>query len=223
MPVSLQAVHERSAAGPGVLPLLVSLPHAGLAVPPEAKPYLVLTADQIAAEGDGQAREVFAPLLGLVRAFLSSEVARAIIDVNRAGDDFSLNGVLKATTSWEDPVYDPFPPGSVVEMLLHRYHRPYQERLSGLTALAGGALPGPWFTRLARCFTAQFGPSVSLNDPFKGGWITSSHASELPWVQIELSRSEELSPEDKSNRVLAALTAFCDWLPIESPTKRVQT
>jgi|SRR5665648_604222 len=257
MPVSLQAVHERSAAGPGVLPLLVSLPHAGLAVPPEAKPYLVLTADQIAAEGDGQAREVFAPLLGLVRAFLSSEVARAIIDVNRAGDDFSLNGVLKATTSWEDPVYDPFPPGSVVEMLLHRYHRPYQERLSGLTALegvalgvdchtmattgppvgpdpgrkrplvclsdAGGALPGPWFTRLARCFTAQFGPSVSLNDPFKGGWITSSHASELPWVQIELSRTEELSPEEKSNRVLAALTAFCDWLPIESPTKRVQT
>ena len=257
MPASVQALRERSAAGPGVLPLLVSLPHAGLVVPPEAKPYLVLTADQIAAEGDGQAGEVFAPLSGRVRAVLSSEVARAVVDLNRAGDDFGPNGVVKAATCWEDPVYHPFPPQPVVERLLHRYHRPSHDRLSELADLegvalgvdchtmaatgppvgpdpgrkrpavclsdAGGALPGTWFARLARCFVAQFGPSVSLNDPFKGGWITTSHASELPWVQIELSRSGEISPEEKSDRVLAALTEFCEGLPPGSPARRVRT
>ncbi len=257
MPASLEPLHERTAAGPGVLPLLVSVPHAGLAVPPEAEPYRILTDAQIADDADGQAREVYARLDGRVRAFLSSDVARAIVDLNRASGDFGPDGVVKTATCSEDPVYNPFPPESVVDTLLQRYYRPYHEHLSRLAAMegvvlgvdchtmaatgpsagpdpgrkrplaclsdAGGTLPGPWFTRLARCFTAQFGPSVSLNDPFKGGWITSSHASELPWVQIELSRSEELSPEDKSNRVLAALTDFCDGLPIESSTRGVET
>ena len=34
------------------MPLLISVPHAGLTVPPEAKPYCALTRQQIIEDGD---------------------------------------------------------------------------------------------------------------------------------------------------------------------------
>lgn len=248
MTPSLEPLREQVSSGRRVLPLLVSVPHAGLSVPPEAEPYRLLTPDQIAGDSDGQAGEIFGPLRGRARAFLAGEVARAMVDLNRAPDDLGPQGVVKKSTCWGAPVYQPFPPEPVIASLLARYHRPYHARLSRLARLdgimlgvdchtmaahgppagpdpgrerplvclsdGGGALPGPWFNRLARCFIERFDSSVSLNDPFQGGWIIRSHASELPWVQIELSRSPELSEVEKSGAVLAALTDFCKAWPV---------
>ena len=72
-----------------------------------------------------------------------------------------------------------------------------------------GTCPQQWMTSLAECFSRTFSHEVAINDPFKGGFITRSHASELPWVQLEISRAPFMSNAEKHLRVLAA---FQEWL-----------
>ena len=66
-----------------------------------------------------------------------------------------------------------------------------------------------WITTLADCFKKVFEKYISINYPFKGGHIIRSHAKELPWIQLELSRAPFLSNEEKSFRVLEALRNWC--------------
>ncbi|MGD8376962.1 MAG: N-formylglutamate amidohydrolase, partial [Acidobacteriota bacterium] len=106
------------------LPLLLSVPHAGLKVPPEAAPYCVLEPDAIVADGDEFARPIYA-LEDEVEAFVTTEIARAIVDLNRPEDDRRPDGVVKTHTCWNVPVYRPFPPDDVIETLLECYYRPY--------------------------------------------------------------------------------------------------
>jgi N-formylglutamate amidohydrolase len=62
---------------------------------------------------------------------------------------------------------------------------------------------------LKQSFTRTFGERVSVNAPFQGGYITRTHAAELPWVQLELSRGAFRSSQEKREAVLEALHAFC--------------
>ena len=224
------------------LPLLLSVPHAGLRVPPEAEPYCILTPRQIAADGDEGAAGIYA-LESDVVAYQTTAVARAIVDLNRASDDRGPDGVVKTHTCWNVPVYRSFPPGDVVESLLQLYYWPYQRELSRLagrgvilgvdchTMLAQGppigpgpgvdrpwvclsngegTCPQPWIESLRNCFQEVFAGPVTINDPFQGGYITRTHAAELPWVQLELSRAPFLDLAAKRLLVLTALTNWCD-------------
>ena len=111
------------------LPLLLSVPHAGLRIPAEAAPYCRLTRDEIIADGDEGAREIF-HLEQHVASFVTSDVARAIVDFNRSETDRGADGVVKTHTCWGVAVYREFPPSDVIEQLLDRYYRPYHSRLS---------------------------------------------------------------------------------------------
>lgn len=227
------------------LPLLLSVPHAGLDVPPEAEPYCILSPEDIEKDGDEGAAEIYRPLEAQVRKFLTSDVARAIVDLNRAEDDRRKDGIVKTHTCWDVPVYDPFPPENVIETLLEKYYRPYHDRLIELAksddlllavdchtmAAQGppvgpdpglerpwvclsngdGTCPSEWLESLQGCFEKEFGPNVSVNRPFRGGYITRTHAAEMPWLQLELSRAPFLSNREKREGVLAALT---DWVEI---------
>lgn len=113
------------------LPLLISVPHAGLTVPEEAAPYCTLTPSQISEDGDGGAAEIYA-LEDECEAFVTTGVARAIVDLNRREDDRRRDGVVKTHTCWGIPVYDPFPPEGIVRRLLQRYYHPYHARLRRL-------------------------------------------------------------------------------------------
>jgi len=221
------------------LPVLLSVPHAGLRVPEEVTSLCVLTPDEIARDGDEGAAEIYA-LESAVAGFVTSDVARAVVDLNRAEDDRRKDGVVKTHTCWDVPVYRQPPSEAVIETLLARYHRPYHAELSrwadGRVRLgadchtmaavgppvgpdpgverpwvclsnADGTCPGEWMSALARCFRDEFGPHVRVNDPFTGGYITRTHAVEMPWMQIELSRAAFLDPAGKRARVLRALTA----------------
>lgn len=225
------------------LPLLVSLPHAGLWVPPEVQHSCRLTTDEIARDGDEGAAEIY-DLGEHVAEFITSKVARAIVDLNRAEEDRRADGIVKTHTCWDVPVYDEFPPADVIDALLDQYYRPYHARLTelaqkGNTRLAvdchtmaavgppiapdtgetrpsvclgdagGVTLPFGWMDKLLGCFQAAFGPDVTVNKPFSGGYITRTHGREMPWVQVELSRGPFASNEEKRARVLQALTEFC--------------
>jgi N-formylglutamate deformylase len=223
------------------LPLLVSVPHAGLDIPAAAAPYCVLTRQQIAEDGDEGAAEIY-DIEDEVEAFHTTSVARAIVDLNRAEDDRGKDGVVKTHTCWEVPVYDPFPPEAVVRSLLDTYHRPYHVRLRELASTSGarlgvdchtmvafgppvspdpgaerpwvclsngdGTCPQEWMEGLRRSFEKAFGGNVRVNDPFRGGYITRTHAAEMPWVQLELSRAPFLSNVEKRGLVLQALRDF---------------
>ena len=228
------------------LPLLLSVPHAGLRVPAEVEPYCVLTEREIIEDGDEGAAEVY-DLESLVCSYLTTDVARAIIDLNRAEDDRRQDGVVKTHTCWNVPVYDPFPPDETIRKLLERYYHPYHARLSELandkalvcavdchTMLAKGPPIGPgpgierpwvclgnadgtcpqeWIESLRELFVAALDGLVTINEPFKGGYITRSHGAEMPWIQLEISRGGFMTNIGKRNCVFEVLRAWCSTLP----------
>ena len=219
------------------LPILVSVPHAGLRVPAEVAPRCRLSAEQIARDGDEHAAGIY-DLAAEVRHYVTTDVARAVVDLNRGEDDRRRDGVVKSHTCFNVPVWREPLSEEDVEALLARHYRPYHARLSALagrgvrlavdchTMLAVGPPIGPgaglerphvclghadgtcpeeWMARLKDSFHEQFGPRVTVNEPFRGGFITRSHASEMPWVQLELSRAPFAGDEEKRRRIVRAL------------------
>ena len=222
------------------LPLLLSVPHGGLWVPPEVAELCLLDERQLERDGDEGAPEIYA-LDAEVTALVRAEVARAIVDLNRAPDDLRPDGVVKTQTCFEEPVYAK--PLSVEQtaQLLERHYHPYHERLRELapsvrmgvdchTMLAEGPPigPGAGERRPRICLSNADGTcpqewfealgraleaefgEVGLNDPFRGGHLIRRHAAELPWVQLEISREPFASRGEKRQKVLAALRAFCN-------------
>lgn len=223
------------------LPFLLSVPHAGTRVPPEAERYCILTAQEVIEDGDVGASEIYA-LQAEARYFLTTDIARAIVDLNRAENDRRQDGVVKTHTCWNVAVYRPFPPEAVVKTLLERYYHPYHAQLRELTLSADvplgidchtmaahgppvgpdpgverprvclgngdGTCPPEWMEALVRAFRDVFGRSVTVNEPFAGGYITRTYAKELPFIQIELSRAPFMTNADKRAAVLEALTHF---------------
>jgi N-formylglutamate amidohydrolase len=110
---------------------LASVPHAGLRIPEEAEPYCILTPEQVSEDGDVGAAEIYA-LEAEFEAYLTTDIARAIVDLNRAENDRRADGVVKTHTCWNVPVYQPFPPEEAIDQLLDRYYRPYHRRLKEL-------------------------------------------------------------------------------------------
>lgn len=221
-----------------MLPLVVSVPHAGLRIPPEVEPLCSLMPSEVAADGDGGAAEIYA-LEAEVGAFVTTDVARAVVDMNRARDDRRPDGAVKTRTCWDVAVWQRPLSHEEINGLLDAYHLPYHQRLTELglsgewilgldchTMAADGPPIGPdpgierpwvclsngdgtcppeWVNTLRECFWEQLEGPVHINDPFRGGYITRSHAVEMPWIQIELSRAPFASDQDKHHAVLAAL------------------
>lgn len=112
------------------LPLLLSVPHAGLEVAPEVAPFSILSEEDIARDGDEGAREIWCPLQRDAAGFVTTSIARAFVDQNRAEDDRRKDGVVKTHTCWDVPIYREPLPEPVVEKLLERHYRPYHRRLA---------------------------------------------------------------------------------------------
>jgi N-formylglutamate deformylase len=221
------------------LPLIISVPHAGLAVPKEVQDYCALTPEQILADSDEGAAEIY-DFKSDVRAYITTDIARAIVDMNRAEETRGRDGIIKTHTCYNARVYRQPVPEDVIEILLDRYYRPYHQRLlesaadakfgvdchtmaavgppsakdsgSGRPNIclsnAQGSCPQDWFEKIVHCFEASFDSEISVNHPFKGGHIIRSHSSELPWVQVELSRAPFLENSEKRECILRALILF---------------
>ncbi|QDU69732.1 N-formylglutamate amidohydrolase [Engelhardtia mirabilis] len=222
------------------LPLLLSVPHAGVQVPDFLENRCVLSHHRIELAGDIGARAIF-DLAGEVAAFVTTDVARAVLDVDRAEDDRGRDGVVKTHTGLADAVWSKPLSESLVQRLLREHHRPYHDVLTaraGRTALAidchtvaavgpadgpdpgaerpmvclgdgGGLCPADWMEALQSCFARQFQGRVSVDEPLGGGYVTRTHGNEMPWVQLEVSRSPEMNVSQKRGALLAALTEFC--------------
>ena len=118
------------------LPILLSVPHAGWKIPPEAQDVCILTEKDIIEDGDVGAAEIYYPLEEKANAFVTTDIGRAIVDLNRAEDDFWKDGVIKTHTCWDVPVYSTYPSDETIAELITKYHRPYHARLSELAKTA---------------------------------------------------------------------------------------
>ena len=222
------------------LPFLISVPHAGLKVPSEVKKICQLAEEEIIADGDRGAADIYYPLKNKVRGFVTTDVARAIVDMNRAEEDISKDGVIKTHTCWNVPVYRTFPSEKTINTIFKKYYRPYhaelrkisQKVLLGIdchTMAAVGPPVGPdsdmrrppicisnaastcsqkLMRSLSSCLEEFFKVKVSVNVPFKGGYIIKSHSHEIPWVQLEFSRADFMSNKKKSSQLLNALKTW---------------
>lgn len=200
------------------LPFVVSVPHAGLRVPPEAAPYCKLTEEEIAADGDVQAAEVY-DISGFVAGYATSDIARAIVDLNRAENDRRKDGVVKTHTCWDVPVYDPTPPEDVFERLIERYHRPFHRRL---TELAGAAD----FVLALDCHTmAAEGPPVGPDPGKTRPWVCLSHADGTcpdAWIealrdafQMVLNGPVTINDPFQGGYIIRTHAAEAPWIQIE--------
>lgn len=232
----------------GRLPLLISVPHGGVNIPPEARGLCRLDLGSILADGDTWSGYLY-DLQAHVLEFAAFPVARAIVDVNRAPADLPPHhpdGVVKTTTVEQKPVWsDPnILATEFVDTLLSNHYYPYHARLAGalkneevvlgldchtMLNLAPAISTNPGEQRpliclgnrgnergepdgdepltaptelardLQKCLEDTFTdlhrdksiPLVTLNQPFRGGFITQNFGLEspFPWIQVEINRS----------------------------------
>lgn len=224
------------------LPLGLSVPHAGLRVPAALQPKYLLTPAETAADGDLGAAEIYA-LAGEVARFVRCDVARAVVDMNRAADDDARpDGVFKQLSIWGQPIWrEPLTAAERAE-LLRAYHEPYHRTLDGYVGAVqlavdchtmsdvgppigpdagqvrpivcvgdafGAACPRSWAEAMVECLRRYFGDDVAWNEPFAGGYVTRSHGRRMPWLQLEISRTDAVSIADKRDGVRAALRDWC--------------
>lgn len=160
------------------LPLLISVPHAGLDTPEELRHLSLLSAGDIAADGDVGAAEAY-DFSEKVLSFHASPIARAFVDLNRAEDDMRKDGVVKTHTCWDVPVYKEPLPDSLIDKLLDRYHRPYHARLR--RAPSSVVLGIDCHTMAAK------GPPVGPDTGKKRPWVCLSDCGgtscPAPWVE----------------------------------------
>ena len=75
---------------------------------------------------------------------------------------------------------------------------------------ADGTCPQEWIDTLRDGFQQQLEGPVKVNDPFRGGYISRSHSTEMPWFQNELSRAPYLPHDTKREVVLTALRHWAE-------------
>ena len=116
------------------LPVLLSIPHGGDAIPPELTSAVCLSRRDLFDDADACTREIY-DLGSAVALVQKANVARAVVDLNRAPDDRppkNPDGVVKTQTAYGAPVYfsDRAPQAAAIADLLGRYYDPYHDALA---------------------------------------------------------------------------------------------
>jgi len=126
----------------GATPLLVSVPHAGTAMPREIAPRLSAAASAL-PDTDWHVDRLYDFLPALGASVLIATQSRYVVDLNRPPDDRPLypgasnTGLCPTTTFGEEPVYldGAAPDEAEIAARRARYWRPYHERLAAELAV----------------------------------------------------------------------------------------
>ncbi|MHC5065078.1 MAG: N-formylglutamate amidohydrolase [Planctomycetota bacterium] len=118
------------------LPILLAVPHAGLEIPEYLREYCLLSEEEIIADGDVGAAEVY-DLADQVQSYLSTPIARAVLDMNRKAEDRRKDGVVKTHTCWDVKIWRQDLPAELLERVIQDHHLPYHAELTRRAADEG--------------------------------------------------------------------------------------
>ncbi|MFC1608358.1 N-formylglutamate amidohydrolase, partial [Candidatus Latescibacterota bacterium] len=115
------------------LPILISIPHGGNRVPEEVQGIIGLSASSLFDDSDAFTREIYNCKESVVEV-ISTDIYRAIVDVNRSPDDLpphNPDGVVKTKTCFGISVYknESKLDTDLKDCLLSRYYYPYHDRI----------------------------------------------------------------------------------------------
>lgn len=161
------------------LPILITVPHAGIKVPEMLKSLTGLSKKQIILDGDLGASEIY-NFKTAVKYFIQAEIARTFVDLNRAPHDYSPDGVVKTHTCLMEEIYHrPLSKQEIIK-LLERYYYPWHKRLAR-TSLSNEILFG------IDCHTmAETAPPISSEPGKQRPWIClSNHNTTCPCDWLE--------------------------------------
>ncbi|MBX3052164.1 MAG: N-formylglutamate amidohydrolase [Caldilineaceae bacterium] len=123
---------------PSALPIIQSIPHGGLSVPPSVAARLAIDEVTIYNECDLWNDQIFDfshPTLGGRQGTLAAvtmPTARVLIDANRAPDSLdNPDGAVKSQTSYGDPIYTAHLGRAEQQDLLDTAWRPFHQALDG--------------------------------------------------------------------------------------------
>ena len=159
-------------------PVLVEVPHAGLAIPPEVLAQIDVPASSLARDADLYVHELYAdaPLEGAT--LICGTFSRYVVDLNRAEEDVDAEsveggpagaraprGVIWRVSGEGGRVFSAPLPRAELERRLASYHRPYHDEVRRIIArklsrfgvavvLAGHSMPSH-----ARWSSGEIGPA----------------------------------------------------------------
>ncbi len=188
------------------LPIAVSVPHAGLEVPSWLSGRYQLSEEQTVADGVVKTHSCWQESVWRT-PLLATEVQRLLWEFHQPYHQklSSWAGRVKLGLDCHtmSDVGPPIGPDAGCR-------RP----LVCLSDGRGTTCSASWVAALHGCLSRYFCGEVAVNAPFAGGHITRTHGTEMPWVQLELSRTDEVSIADKRSGVQMALR---DWCQLDLP------
>lgn len=115
------------------LPILLSIPHGGTKKPPEILENLCITERDQFDDSDPYVIEIFS-LKDRVEQVITSDIARAFVDLNRSMQDLppkNPDGLIKSMTCYQKPIYKKGhePDDSLRKILIEKYHKPYHRKI----------------------------------------------------------------------------------------------
>ena len=118
-------------------PFVISLPHCAGHVPPEIRPRMALTDEQIDDAVDQGTHEIFAALPA--DDVIAARYSRLFCDLNRSPENRRGKGVVPETDYKGRRVFLPemVPDNATVDAWVARFYRPYHERLEKAVSGSG--------------------------------------------------------------------------------------
>ena len=115
------------------LPILLSIPHGGTKKPSELSGHLCITEHDLFDDSDPFVIELY-DLGDKVQRVITTDIARAFVDLNRSLQDMPPNnpdGLIKSMTCYQKPIYikGREPDESISNMLIEMYYKPYHRTI----------------------------------------------------------------------------------------------
>ncbi|MFZ6654383.1 N-formylglutamate deformylase [Undibacterium sp. TJN19] len=121
---------------PGSVPLLISMPHVGTAIPPDIAAQMLPVAQET-ADTDWHLRALYNMAQELGASTIAAEYSRYVIDLNRSSDNANLypgqdtTGLCPVDTFDKQPLYaaDKLPVETEIKRRISSYWLPYHQQL----------------------------------------------------------------------------------------------
>jgi len=113
------------------LPILISIPHGGNFIPDNVKKDIMISPFDILEDSDAFTHEIY-DMGDHAEYVFKSDIARAVIDLNRPIDQFPPefpDGIIKSHTCYGKQIYKRFPYKDKIKALIQSYYEPYHKQI----------------------------------------------------------------------------------------------